>query len=368
MSTLKNELIDKLNSCSFTWHKFIEEIPDKFFTIERVKNFYQLIDDIEKKRNIAKSKPINISIEPTNKCNLECTLCPTKYSDTTMPRGLMQIDTFEKSLSLISDSVFYIALQNWGEPLLHKKLPDFLEIAHKNNIYWWFSTNASLKINTDTVTRILSAGYGKIIFDIDGLTNETYQKYRVKGDLNLVLKNVALFTKIKKEINSDVLLEGRMIVNKYNQDEVDNFEDFCLRIGLDKATLHKLQVNNGNIDLLPDSPEYRYSNYHNKEKFPDVCHRLYSSMAINWDGRVSACCLTYDESSDFAVISKNTETFDSIWNNDMFSSARNVFSMSSSRARDRKETICATCRGNLGISNTKLKYFRDTFAICIENN
>jgi len=283
-----------------------------------------------------------------------------------MPRGRMSKDMFEKSLSLFSDTAMYIALQNWGEPLLHKELPIFLEIAHKRNIYWWFSTNASLKVNTNTVTRILSAGHGRIVFDIDGITNETYQAYRVRGDLDQVLKNVSLFSKIKKEIGSDVILEGRMIVNKFNEDQVVNFEDFCLGIGLDKATFSKIQVNSSNKDIIPKNEQYRYNNYFVKAEFPDVCTKLYTEMVINWDGRVSACCLTYDENSDFAVINEDTENSDSIWNNNMFFSARNVFSKSSQKKGE--ETICAICRGNLGISNDKLNYYRDTFAICIENN
>lgn len=81
-----------------------------------------------------------IYIEITNQCNLSCSFCIQKNDN---PR-YMNIEQFMHIINQIKPYTNHIYLHVLGEPLLHPKLNDFLDIANKNNIEVNITTNATL--------------------------------------------------------------------------------------------------------------------------------------------------------------------------------------------------------------------------------
>ncbi|HNT36320.1 MAG TPA: SPASM domain-containing protein, partial [bacterium] len=71
------------------------------------------------------------------------------------------------------------------------------------------------------------------------------------------------------------------------------------------------------------------------------CYFLWKSASFNWDGSVSPCCCVYDPSTDFGSICE--EDFATIWNNDLFQSAR---AACTGRLAPKKaiRTVCSQCR------------------------
>jgi radical SAM protein with 4Fe4S-binding SPASM domain len=81
-----------------------------------------------------------IYIEITSACNLSCSFCPQ-----TKRRGeFMKEDFFEQILKQIKPYTDYIYLHVKGEPLLHERVGDFLDIAGKNGFYVNITTNGTL--------------------------------------------------------------------------------------------------------------------------------------------------------------------------------------------------------------------------------
>ena len=359
----KDALLTNLKELHPRWSGHLMDIPESYFTSERLTNIRHVIEELQQNTAKVHSKPFMLTVEPTNKCNLACQACPTKYRvQDAVPRGSMTKDNFVRTINLFKRHIIFLSLQNWGEPLLHKDLPYFLRVANENKIFWYLTTNASIKLSDSVIESILDVPGGKVVFDIDGLTQASYEMYRVKGDLSLVLSNIARFVRMKREKGSQVILEGRMIVSKVNEHESKVFEDFCADLGLDRSSLSKMQVNiRETADLLPDDGKHVYQNYISHEAAPKSCDRLYTDAVVNWDGRVSACCLTYDASSDFGSISDVEAGIEDLWNNENFISARASFVDGAAHPR----TICHICQGNLGRSNSELRYFKDTFAITL---
>ena len=85
-------------------------------------------------------------------------------------------------LDQLERSVFYINYYFQGEPFLH---PDFLELikeTKRRKIYTATSTNAHF-IDEQKAKDIVESGLDRMIISVDGLTQETYEQYRVHGKL-----------------------------------------------------------------------------------------------------------------------------------------------------------------------------------------
>src|SRR5512145_1046993 len=84
--------------------------------------------------------PKHIAIDPTNICNLNCPLCPSKIQN--YPKLMMSFDTFVTVLNKLP-FVEKVDLFKWGEPLLHKNIIRFIREATSRNIQVVMHTNFS---------------------------------------------------------------------------------------------------------------------------------------------------------------------------------------------------------------------------------
>ena len=95
-------------------------------------------------------------IEVSNRCNLRCTYCPHPVQ--TRAKGFMTIETFALALELTKrcgqDSAY---LHNFGEPLLHPRLPDMIRMSLAVGIEPSFYTNGAL-MNADNLRELEEAG------------------------------------------------------------------------------------------------------------------------------------------------------------------------------------------------------------------
>ena len=336
---------------------------DHTLTTKKIKNLKLAQFEESINSEIVSSLPYIYQVGPTNKCNLRCALCPTKYSDSDMPKGFMEDELYYKIIDKIKDYAIELWLYNWGEPLLHPRITDYISYASKNNIFTLVSTNFSFALTDRKIHSILNSRLGLLHIDIDGIDQEIYKKYRIGGNLDLVLKNLKNIIRIKKELGLKFpIIETAMLVNKYNESSVDEYKLMMKDYGVDKIVENRLQVNpNISKEWLPSNKSTRHENYFRQTEMPPSCSNLYSSMSVNWDGRIAACCTTYDKDSDFDIIKKDT-SIEEIWNNKHFRSARNVFNGSDQEIK----TICSECKGQL--NSNELTHFRDTFAISLRKN
>lgn len=84
-----------------------------------------------------------IYIEITNVCNLACSFCPK----TKRKPGFMSVDLFERILGQVRGKGKYIYFHIMGEPLLHPKLPVFLDLCHEYGFKVNITTNGTLVEN-----------------------------------------------------------------------------------------------------------------------------------------------------------------------------------------------------------------------------
>ena len=114
----------------------------------------------------------------------------------------MSLDLYRRLLAEMGDYLLQVEFCNWGEPLLVKDINEMIRDAHERGISTLLSTNFSLRFDEAAAERLVRSGLSILGVSIDGARQESYEQYRVRGDLALVLRNCALVRDAKKRLQS----------------------------------------------------------------------------------------------------------------------------------------------------------------------
>ena len=275
-----------------------------------------------------KGLPFSLSIEPTTACNLGCPECPSGLKHFTRPTGKLDLGLHKKMLSELRKSVFYINYYFQGEPFLHPQFLELIKEAKKNKIYTATSTNAHF-IDQTKAEEIVQSGLDRLIISIDGLTQETYENYRINGQLEKVIVGTDHLLQAKKDLNSSTPhLIFQFLAVKPNEHEIDDVFKLGKEKGIDEVRIKSAQLydfKNGN-PLMPENEKYsRYKlqsdgTYKLKYKTGDHCWRMWSSSVLTWDGKVVPCCFDKDAKHVLGTLENNQ--FQEIWKSDPYMSFR----------------------------------------------
>ncbi len=288
--------------------------------------------------------PISITFEPTTSCNLRCPECPSGKREFTRPTGMLQNDFFIKTLNEVYKDVSYLIFYFQGEPYLNPAFLEMVNFAKKKNIYTATSTNAHY-LSEEIARKTVESGLDRLIISIDGTTQETYEQYRVGGDLKKVIegaKNIVYWKKKLKSKTPHVIFQ--FLVVKPNEHQIKDAETLAKNIGVDEIKFKTAQMYdfvNGNR-LIPSIEKYsRYTlqddgTYQLKNELLNHCWRLWHSTVITWDGLVVPCCFDKDAKNQLGDLKKSS--FVDLWH----SSEYNNFRSKVLRSRSEIE-ICKNC-------------------------
>lgn len=270
--------------------------------------------------------PVIAHIEPTSLCNLSCPLCPAGNGGLTRVRERIDLDTFKRIIDKLPDTIRMILLWNQGEPFIVKQLPQMIRYLKQRNVYVVTSTNGHYFRKDGIVKQVVESGLDEIIVSLDGADQEVYEKYRVGGKLKWVFEGIQRLVKWKRELNSPTpLIHLQFILMRQNAHQRGDMIELGRKLGADRLSFKTLQVTDyqGSEDYLPDDPAItRYTGKTEEGKyvtrkrkfFPDHCLRLWYSLVVNCDGRVSPCC--FDKDGDYALGNLIEEPFYTIWRGD----------------------------------------------------
>ena len=344
------------------WVFSVQEVPEEFRTEKKYENFILAKQEEKEQKIILKSKPYHIDIEPTNLCNLQCPLCSTGVNADTRKKSILTFENFKKLIEEIKDTTLLFALQNWGEPTLVKDLPKIIRYTADAGIFTRLSTNFSIDYEDKYFEEFMNSGLGRLVIDIDGTTQEVYEKYRVKGNLDLVINNTKRAVKFKKENNLKYpIIQVRMLVMSHNEHQIEDFKKLAKELEADEMELGNIQLNpNSAKEWLPNNKDYVYDTYLG-ERVTTPCHWPWSGLVINSDGGVSSCAIVDDQNADFGNVFEN-DIMD-IWNNEYYQSARTTWSKGEKRS---KTTICNICKNDT--HNKRLLRVGNTFSLTLNKN
>lgn len=287
--------------------------------------------------------PFGIDVFPIHACNFQCSYClfalDIKEHGFGFKRDIMDYSLYKKCVDDIkqfSRKIKMIRFVGIGEPLLHKEIDKMVRYTVENNVaeQTEIITNGTL-LTENLSDRLISAGLGKLLISIQGLSKEDYKRVsNYDIDMAGFINNIKYFyynrqnTKLGIKI-IDCGLNGR-------EDEFFGlFGDLCDNISIEHTSplVSKIDYTNMlNKDDLNISVRGGVKTFSNRCSFP------FYLLQINPDGTVYPCCSAEKLES---LGNCNTDNIVDIWHGEAF----NKFRKNMLKGAMYCGTACANCEG-----------------------
>jgi radical SAM protein with 4Fe4S-binding SPASM domain len=292
-------------------------------------------------------------IDPINICNLDCPLCASKNQN--YEKGKMSFETYRSILDKIP-SLKVVILFNWGEPLLHHEIFNIIKETVSRNIYTITHTNFSIKQKSEFFEKLVKSGLHQLVLSVDGATQDSYEKYRVKGNLEWIFNNIKYTVDAKRKLKKrDPKIIWKFIVNKYNEHEIDYARKLAKSFGIE-IIFDKMGLADDIPDIefpgtlqekkekwLPKNSKFILDYYLNGKYTPmndKPCSQLFNSTVINPDGKVTPCCWVSNKENVWGDLTK--QSFEEIWYNEKYQYSRSLFN-NLEYGGNVKNTVCTKC-------------------------
>lgn len=290
--------------------------------------------------NVVLSRPYGLVVDPVNNCNLACPGCVHSPRNKELRifdwnSGLLNADRYASLLGVYAPYAIQITLCNYGEPLMNPATPGFIRQAKNFLATTTLSTNMTAK-KFDAEAYALS-GLDHMTLSIDGATQGVYERYRRKGDIDQIFRNVASLVAAKRRHGRGTpVISWQFLAFEHNAHEIDaaiatarelgideifvatpfdvSWDDPSIRpaaveprtIQFDKERCGRSLMLNWNsspedlntaaIDAAFASPwlarlgEYPEAEFSVSEPSEHMCHWLYRNMVMDATGRILPCC------------------------------------------------------------------------------
>lgn len=172
----------------------------------------------------AETRLTRLFVEPTILCNLSCldNVCASKSALVKYRnRPYLPLTEFKAILDDVGPQLNRIDLFNFGESFLNKDAAAMIEYVKERypNIYLFASTNGNV-LTKDVMRRLISAGMDALLFSVDGADQESYSRYRCKGDFDKVYRNMAFICEEKEKTHRQLpYVIWRYILFAWNDSE-----------------------------------------------------------------------------------------------------------------------------------------------------
>ena len=260
--------------------------------------------------------PLNLNVEATTRCNLECTFC----THSSLEENQVGDIDLESSKRIIDEAKNFgglptINVNGLGEPLLRKDIPEFIGYAKEHGVQdVMFHTNGTI-MTEELATRLIESGLDRIIFSVDSPDKATYEKMRplktsfykhkdVEGAVQKgtpwekTVRNVHRFIDVRNKMGmKKPIVRVTMVVTNNTVYQVQDFINLWKPV-VDHITVQDLTwrtklLNNGTwsnkeSSALPTNfEEIREESIKRNIKF--VCPYLYQSVYQFYGGDVIPC-------------------------------------------------------------------------------
>ncbi len=321
-------------------------IPKQYWTFRKLINYYLAQISWLLNTKTSWARPYQITLELTNICNLRCPHCPTGQGLKGRKPSMMPLEKFKKLLKDLGPYAVQVDLHNWGESLLHKEAFEAIRLCEEHNIRTTVCTNFNIPFDEEKAEALVRSNLSVLSVSIDGPDQETYETYRVRGNLQQVLDNVELLQAAKKRLNtSKPLVIWSYLVFRFNQHRVEETRELAKRYDMVFSAVRGYAGFDPNLET---SEKYSHPALNTLFAGPS-CKWLYSMAVINADLGVSPCCIhgAFDQSQDFGQV--RDTPFEQVWNGSRYRSARQLFkSLRQPSIVPQEQTVCEKCPAYIG--------------------
>ncbi len=251
---------------------------------------------------------------------------------------------FKGVIDQLAPTLAYLTFYFQGEPYLNPGFLEMVQYASRQNIYTATSTNAHF-LDDENARETVASGLDRLIISIDGTSQETYESYRIGGNLEKVIQGTQNILRWRKELKSKTPhVVFQFLVVRPNEHQVPEVYALAKQLGVDRVALKTAQIYDyeKGSDLIPLQDQYaRYKknqdgNYSIKNQLLNHCWKMWNSCVVTWDGKVVPCC--FDKDAHFVLGDLHQKTFKEIWMGEKYQAFRATLLRSRSEIE-----ICKNC-------------------------
>lgn len=280
-------------------------------------NRLKLLNNYLAQRPYASHGPVEIGIEVTNRCNLNCIMCSRQ--EMTRPLGDISWDLFSKIVDQTYQTAEIYSLFGLGEPLLHPHLFRMIDYCHKKGVPVTLSTNATV-LGRQKTKQLIKHPPDHLLLALDAMTAETYKKITRRGGFDQVRRNILYYLKEKQKNQSPTLAILLFVKQELNRNEVSDFKKYWQNKG---------------ASVIYIKPVTQMINLKTKSSQPARCLFPWRTLSVTWQGEVFPCC--QDTNCSFNLGNLKDQSFEAIWNGPNWQHLRASF-------KNRQlEPLCLSC-------------------------
>jgi MoaA/NifB/PqqE/SkfB family radical SAM enzyme len=261
--------------------------PRKFLNAVRTEWAYR------RRRAASGSKPYILFIEPLYYCNLRCPLCPRQQDAYRGEAAKLDLGVIERVFDELGPYLYQCHIFGNGEPTLDwDRTQAIIDRARRDRVFTVVSTNATL-VTPKLARRIVTGGLDYLIVAIDGISQESYERYRVGGRLDDALHGLRNVLLAKQAARSPLIVEWQFLVHRGNEHELEAAKAMAGELGVrirfaplggmgtDAAEQDRWATRDPHWHGLVESDETPVHDFH--------CYWLWRSAYINADGTLGRC-------------------------------------------------------------------------------
>lgn len=178
-------------------------------------------------------------IEVTTRCNLRCVTCPVTVLSGQWPNLDLPWTTFLR-LADAFPRTKWVHLQGWGEPLLHRRIFDMLELAKAAGCRVGTTTNGT-RLTLAAAERLITLGLDVLAVSIGGASATTHEAIRAGSDFAKLLANLRAFTALRAKRRATApRLELLFLMTRSNLAELPAAVELAADIGADELVATNL--------------------------------------------------------------------------------------------------------------------------------
>lgn len=289
------------------------------------------------------SRPFVLLLDPASVCQLQCPMCPTGLENAGKvghgrtayrPRGLLSRAVFEAVLDELGETLFFVHLYNWGEPLLNRDLTYFIRELVRRDIAVDTNTNLSLPLGDAFVDELIDSGIDRIEASIDGFGQASYGRYRIKGRFELARDNLLRLAAARDRLGRNTEIVWNYLVFRFNEAEIEPARRFCADHGIEFVRREAALSEALRSEFLPSYREgevlddffvqqaKRFDPEAIASRAEQSCGWHYFYSIVNADGSVSPCCAPWEADWDFGFVEPGATRFGDIWNSPALQASR----------------------------------------------
>lgn len=237
---------------------------------------------------------LNVYIEPTNRCNLNCAFCARENMDREF--AMLDMETFQKTIDSLPKGT-YLTLTGNGEPTLNPRFYDMVQYASSRGMFVSVITNGCT-LNEMNRKKLLESGISRVQISFQSLDKDTDERVMKGVRFEQTLLQTLQFIREVRISGAPIYICISTVDIEDGKEFSERTKEFWSRIPIDNYYEGKL------LSLQTDSKGFKELVMENTDYKP--CANPWITVKVNADGEVNPCPQDFSGKYSIGNIKANT--------------------------------------------------------------